>query len=89
MSEEPKKDNEANELQPEYGNRWPLKLFHSFEEMNEYDAKVRAETPGEQHLANVTFWIEQQYAEELKKPMDKKIHFLMIDGIPVEQDTSS
>ncbi len=52
-----------------------LKTFHSFEEMNEADARDKANLSPIEHLKNVTSLIEKLYADELKKPMDKKIKF--------------
>lgn len=54
---------------------WELKSFGSFEEMNEADAKVMAQLSGEEHVRNATELIIKIYAEELKRPMDKKLKF--------------
>jgi hypothetical protein len=52
-----------------------LQTFTSFNEANEADAKAKANTSPEQHLANVTERIKQTYADELKTPMDKTLKF--------------
>ena len=43
--------------------------------MNEADAKEMAALSPEEHLQNANFLIEKIFAEELKKPMDKKVKF--------------
>lgn len=55
--------------------KWTLKKFDSFEEMNEADAKEMSQLSGEDHLKNATELIKRIYADELKRPMDKKIKF--------------
>ncbi len=52
-----------------------LKQFSSFEEMNEADAKEMALISPMEHLKNTVIRIKNMYAEELKKPMNKKIKF--------------
>lgn len=52
-----------------------LKQFSSFEEMNEADAKEMALIGPIEHLKNTVIRIKNMYAEELKKPMNKKIKF--------------
>lgn len=55
--------------------RKTIKKFDSFEEMNEEDAREKAALSPIEHLQNATSLIEKLYAEELKKPMDKKIRW--------------
>lgn len=50
-------------------------LFADFEEASEANVKAKANLRPEIHLANVTKRIKLIYAEELKKPMDKTLHF--------------
>ena len=52
-----------------------LRLFTSLAEMNEADAREMAALSPKEHLQNANFLIEQIFAEELKKPMDKRIKF--------------
>lgn len=52
-----------------------IKIFSSFEEANEDDAKAKAKLSPQQHLRNVTERIKVMYAEELKQPMDKTLKF--------------
>ena len=52
-----------------------VRFFDTYEEMNNSDAKEMSAISGLQHLANVTILIKNIFAEELKKPMDKKVHF--------------
>jgi len=52
-----------------------LKKFGTFEDATESDAKMKASITPEQHLSNVTKRIIEIYANELKKPMNKNIHF--------------
>ena len=52
-----------------------FKSFSSFSEMNEADAKERANISPEQHLINTTQRIKEMYADELKAPMDKTLKF--------------
>jgi CRISPR-associated endonuclease Csn1 len=52
-----------------------LQTFSSFEEMNEDDAKARANISPKQHLINTTQRIKEMYADELKTPMDKTLKF--------------
>ncbi|HZG00038.1 MAG TPA: hypothetical protein VEY71_03505 [Chitinophagales bacterium] len=52
-----------------------ITFFKSFEEMNEHDAKSMARLTGVQHLQNATRLIKALYADELSKPMSKKLQF--------------
>ena len=52
-----------------------ISFFTSFEEANEADAKEMARLTPEEHLQNVTVLTEQVFADELKKPMYKKLFF--------------
>jgi hypothetical protein len=52
-----------------------IKFFSSFEEINEADAKERANISPEQHLINTTQRIKNMYADELLLPMDKTLKF--------------
>lgn len=52
-----------------------LKKFDSFEEMNEADAKIKANMSPQQHIANVTERIKEMYKDELKNPMNKELKF--------------
>ncbi len=63
-----------SEPEVRYKNR-TLKTFDSFEDAAEADAKVKANLPPEQHIANVTKRMNEMYADELKKPMDKTLKF--------------
>ena len=56
-------------------NKMQIKFFTSFEAMNEADAKEMATLSPKEHLQNAVFLTRQIFAEELKKPMDKKIKF--------------
>ena len=49
-------------------------MFDVLKEMNEHDAKERAKLTGVQHLENATRLIKALYAEELKKPMSKRLY---------------
>ncbi len=53
----------------------PFRIFNSFEEANDADAKAKANTSPEQHLINVTQRIKRTYADELKTPMNKTLKF--------------
>ena len=68
-----KNEDESNEPEATYKKK--IIFFTSLEEANESDARARAETSSAQHLANATQMIKAMYAEELKKPMDKTLHF--------------
>lgn len=58
------------------GNRQQkIKFFTSFEAMNEADAKEMAALSPKEHLQHAVFLTKKIFAEELKKPMDKKIKF--------------
>ena len=70
----PEKTNIVSEPETAY-QKSTFQTFNSHEEANEADAKARAEISPEQHLANATQMIKAMYAEELKKPMDKTLHF--------------
>lgn len=62
-----------------------LRFFSSFEEMNEADAKEMAQNTPIENLRNVTEYISQCYAEELKNKMtDLTIHFKKPDAIDSE-----
>jgi hypothetical protein len=69
-----KNKDELNEPEATY-NKNPIQSFSSFEESNEANAKQMAAMSPIEHLKNVTALIKQVYKEELKEPMDKKIHF--------------
>lgn len=58
------------------GNRQQkIKFFTSFEAMNEADAKEMAALSPSEHLQRAVWLTKKIFAEELKKPMDKKIKF--------------
>jgi CRISPR-associated endonuclease Csn1 len=50
-------------------------FFDSLEDMNEATAQAMAQLSGEEHLKNAIEMIKRIYADELSKPMDKKIKF--------------
>jgi len=52
-----------------------IRFFNSFEEMNDADLAEMADFTPSQNFEQATFMIMNFYAEELKMPMDKKIHF--------------
>ena len=56
-------------------NKNTIKHFSSFGEMNEADAKERANISPEQHLINTTQRIKNMYADELGLAMDKTLKF--------------
>lgn len=63
-----------NEPEVTYG-KLSIRTFSSFKEMNEADAKEMAAIPPEEHLRNATHVISQIHADELKRPMNKKLKF--------------
>lgn len=67
------KKNKAEEPATSYGNT--IRVFSSFEEMNEADAREVAQFTHEQHLNHATELIERVFHEELKKKMDKALYF--------------
>lgn len=52
-----------------------LNVYNSFKEMNEADAKEMAGLSPAEHLQNTTNLTKKLFAEELKKPMNKKLRF--------------
>ncbi len=52
-----------------------MKIFISFEESNEADAKEMAKLTENQHLKNANQLIKTIYKEALKKPIDKRLKF--------------
>ena len=64
---EDKPENKAEEQRPGYGMK--LTIAHSFEEMNELDAKDAARFTGIEHLQHVTEYIMHLYSDELKNKM--------------------
>lgn len=66
---------ELNEPAIPYQKKNQIQTYTSFEEMNEADAKERANISPEQHLINTTQRIKKMYADELKTPMDKTLKF--------------
>ena len=70
----PDNDNNNTIQEPEivYGNK-KLSFSNTLEEMNNSDAKAMAALSPTDHFRNVTTMIEEMYAEELKKPMSKKL----------------
>ncbi|MDO8995959.1 MAG: hypothetical protein Q7U77_04990, partial [Sediminibacterium sp.] len=52
-----------------------LRTFGTNEDMNEADAKEMASFSPAEHLQNATKLTRKLYAEELKKPMNKKLRF--------------
>lgn len=74
MKKNTQSNNTVNEPQA-MAYQKPIQQFTSFEDMNEAEAKVMANISGVNHLQNATSLIKKVYADELKKPMDKKINF--------------
>ena len=68
------KSSEANEPEAAYAKS-KVRIFSSFEEAEEADAKEMAALSPLQHLQNATLLIKHIYAEELKKPFVKKLRF--------------
>lgn len=68
-------ENQLNEPQAYYQSRMHVHVSHSLEEMNETTAKAMAALSPEQHLKNATAMIKHIYAEQLLKPMNKKLTF--------------
>jgi len=56
-------------------NNWGITFHSTFKEMDEARAQAMAQLSGTEHLHNATELIKRIYAEELKKPMEKKIKF--------------
>lgn len=67
-------ENIVSETQPLYSKN-TLRIFSSFEEMNEADAEEMAAIPPLEHLKNATMRTKRLFAEELKKEMSKTIKF--------------
>jgi len=61
-----KENNRVEEPFVAYRNA-PVKIFNSFEEANEYDAKERAKLSPEESLMIATSLIKRIYADELAK----------------------
>lgn len=68
----PQQKNTVSEASAVY--KKSVSTFTSFEEMNEAEAKTMATIAGINHLQNATSLIRKIYAEELKKPMTKKLN---------------
>ena len=75
MKKIPRNKNNLNEPGIAFQTKQHIKFFTSFVEMNEADAKEMAALPPKEHLQNAVFLTRKIFAEELKKPMDKKIKF--------------
>lgn len=52
-----------------------LKIFNSFSAANEENSKQMASISPIENFKNVKNLIEKIYADELEKPMDKKVYF--------------
>jgi hypothetical protein len=70
-----KPEDELNKPKATYQKKLQIRPFNSFEEMNEADAKERANISPEQHLINTTQRIKNMYADELFLPMGKTLKF--------------
>lgn len=70
-----KEEENVNEPSTPYQSRMHVHVSHSLEEMNETTAKAMASLSSEQHLKNATAMIKHIYAEQLLKPMNKKLTF--------------
>jgi hypothetical protein len=57
------------------GNRKLIRIFNSFEEAEDENAREMASIDGATHIANVTARLLMMYPEEFKKPMVKRIVF--------------
>jgi hypothetical protein len=69
------KEIKTNETGVDY-SKMEIKIFHSFEEAEEYDAMEMAKLTPEEHLKNTTELIQSVFADELKKKNSyKKIYF--------------
>lgn len=68
-------EENVNEAPAAYQSKIHIHLSHSLEEINETTAKAMASLSPEQHLKNVTAMIKHIYAEQLLKPMNKKLTF--------------
>ena len=71
----PENRKNLNEPVISFPKKQQIKFFTSFEAMNEADAKEMAALSPKEHLQNAVLLTRQIFAEELKKPMDKKIKF--------------
>lgn len=69
-----KRKNILSEAQVDFSKK-TLKKFDSFSEMDEADAKEMAALTPKEHLQNTTFLIRQIFADDLRKPMNKKVKF--------------
>lgn len=67
--------NNLNKSVISFKKKQHIKFFTSFNEMNEADAKEMALLTPQEHLQNAVFLIKKIFAEELKKPMNKRIKF--------------
>lgn len=53
--------------------KYNLKIFSTHDDANESDAKELAALSPAKHIQNATELTKKLYAEELKKPMNKKL----------------
>ena len=70
-----KAEHTKNKNEPYNSINRKLRLFTSLNEMNEADAREMAALSPKEHFQNANFLIEKIFAEEMKKPMDKRIKF--------------
>jgi hypothetical protein len=77
MTKKKSKSKEAKVNKPEVEySKWKLKIFHSFEEANEFDAMECAKLSPIENLQNTTELIKRIFANELsKKYLPNKIYF--------------
>ncbi len=73
--EKPGEQQNLNEPSTTYRKKVQVSVSHSFEEMNEFTAKVMSELSPEEHLRNVTTLLKKMYAEQLAKPMKRRLTF--------------
>ena len=75
MKRNPEANNNRNQSDISFQKKQQIRFFTSFKAMNEADAKVMAALSPREHLQNAVFLTQKIFAEELKKPMDKKLKF--------------
>lgn len=75
MKQNQENKNKLEEPDISYQGKQQVQIFHSFEEMNEADAREMAFIDPVIHLQNASSLAKKVFSEELKKPMDKTIKF--------------
>ena len=79
FKEQPSPENQVNEpatITYQAGKNKHITFFNSFEEMNDHDHWEMAQHTPLERLQNITLFISQIYAEELKNKMkDLTVYF--------------